>query len=144
MVTLDDSRADPSDDVIVNLATSLVGVLLLFPVAFRRPAALVYAVVPLVTGLGLALVFGALALGRLNSLTSASGALLIGLGIDFIIVCYGRYVEERQSGADHLAAAGGGRRPDRGRGAARRRHHRRDLLRLPGHRLPRPVGARAC
>ena len=103
MVTLHDSELIRGD-VIVNLATSLIGVMILFALAFRRAAAMVYAVVPLMTGLGMTLVFGAQALGRLNTLTSASGALLIGLGIDFIIVCYGRYVEERRSGADHLAA----------------------------------------
>lgn len=103
MVTLEDSELIRGD-VIVNLATSLVGVMILFGLAFRRAAAMLYAVLPLMTGLGLTLVFGAQALGRLNTLTSASGALLIGLGIDFVIVSYGRYVEERKAGADHLAA----------------------------------------
>jgi len=103
MVTLEDSDLIRGD-VIVNLATSLAGVMILFGLAFRRAAAMLYAVVPLMTGLGLTLVFGAQALGRLNTLTSASGALLIGLGIDFIIVSYGRYVEERTAGVGHLAA----------------------------------------
>ncbi len=91
-------------DAVVGISTSLVGVLLLFLIAFRRPAAVVFAFFPLVTGLGLAVVFVSFALGRLNSLTSASGALLIGLGIDFIIVLYGRYVEERSRGVPHGAA----------------------------------------
>jgi predicted RND superfamily exporter protein len=88
-------------DAVVGMVTSLIGVMLLFLLAFRRLAAVGYAFVPLVTGLGLALAFVALALGRLNSLTAASGGLLIGLGIDFIIVLYGRYVEERRQGRDH-------------------------------------------
>ena len=37
--------------------------------------------------------------GTLTSATSVVAALLIGLGIDFVIVSYGRYVEERRSGA---------------------------------------------
>jgi predicted exporter len=72
-------------DAVVGILSSLVGVMLLFLLAFRRPAALSYAALPLVTGLGLAFAFVSLALGRLNSLTAASGGLLIGLGIDFIM-----------------------------------------------------------
>jgi predicted RND superfamily exporter protein len=103
VVTLDDSELIVSD-AIVGIASSLVGVMALFLVAFRRRAAIVYAFVPIVTGLGLTFAFGALVLGRLNSLTSAFGGLLIGLGIDFIIVLYGRYVDERRAGLDHAAA----------------------------------------
>jgi predicted RND superfamily exporter protein len=90
-----------TDDALMGMVTSLVGVLVLFLIAFRRPATLAFAALPLVTGLGLSVVFVSLALGRLNSLTSASGALLIGLGIDFIIVLYARYVEERSRGSGH-------------------------------------------
>jgi len=103
VVTLDDSELIVSDAVL-GLGSALIGVMILFLLAFRRKAALVYAFVPLATGLGLTFAFGALVLGRMNSLTSAFGGLLVGLGIDFIIVLYGRYVEERQAGADHAAA----------------------------------------
>ncbi|MFV2071176.1 MAG: MMPL family transporter [Thermoanaerobaculales bacterium] len=103
LVALDDARLITSDAV-VGLASSLIGVMALFLLAFRRRAALVYAFFPLVTGLALAFIFGALALGRINSLTSAFGGLLIGLGIDFIIVLYARYVEERRAGASHHEA----------------------------------------
>ena len=45
--------------------------------------------------------FGLLAvtIGHLSSATSVCAALLIGLGIDFVIVSYGRYIEERRRGA---------------------------------------------
>ena len=56
------------------------------------------------TGLCLTFIFGAFVLGRMNSLTSAFGGLLVGLGIDFIIVLYGRYVEERLAGSEHADA----------------------------------------
>ncbi len=102
-ITLEDSRLITSDAV-VQVVSTMVAVLLVFLIAFRRPAALAFAIIPMVTGLGLAVVFVALALGRLNSLTSATGALLIGLGIDYVIVLYGRYVEERQLGASHEQA----------------------------------------
>jgi len=103
VVTLDDSELIVSDAVL-GMGSALVGVMLLFMLAFRRKVALVYAFVPLATGLGLTFAFGVLVLGRMNSLTSAFGGLLVGLGIDFIIVLYGRYVEERQAGADHAEA----------------------------------------
>jgi predicted RND superfamily exporter protein len=86
-------------DMIVNIATSALGVFLLFLFAFRRWGALLYAFVPLLGGLVLTFGFAALAFGALSSATSVVAALLIGLGIDFVIVSYGRYIEERRNGA---------------------------------------------
>ncbi len=103
MVALDDARLITSD-MVVGLVSSLVGVMLLFLLAFRSRAALVYAFIPMVTGIALTFSFGALVLGRINSLTSAFGGLVIGLGIDFVIVLYARYIEERQGGATHTEA----------------------------------------
>jgi len=103
VVALDDAKLITSD-MVVGLVSSLIGVMALFLLAFRRRAALVYAFFPLVTGIALAFAFGAVALGRINSLTSAFGGLVIGLGIDFVIVLYARYVEERRSGAPHEEA----------------------------------------
>jgi predicted RND superfamily exporter protein len=103
MIALADSDLITTD-AIVGVVSSLVGVMVLFVLAFRRVSAIGFAILPLVTGLALTIVFVSLALGRLNSLTAASGGLLIGLGIDFVIVLYGRYVEERQRGREHDAA----------------------------------------
>jgi predicted RND superfamily exporter protein len=103
IVALDDAKLITSD-MVVGLISSLAGVMVLFLLAFRSRAALVYAFFPLVTGIALTFAFGAIALGRINSLTSAFGGLVIGLGIDFIIVLYARYVEERQAGASHADA----------------------------------------
>jgi predicted RND superfamily exporter protein len=100
LVALDDARLITSD-MIVGVVSSLAGVMILFLIAFRRRAALVFAFFPLVTGIALTFAFGAVALGRINSLTSAFGGLVIGLGIDFVIVLYARYVEERQAGETH-------------------------------------------
>lgn len=88
------------NDMIVNIATSAIGVLVLFLIAFRRPGALLYAFVPLICGLVLTFGFAKLTVGSLSSATSGVAALLIGLGIDFVIVSYGRYIEERRRGAD--------------------------------------------
>ena len=87
-------------DMLVNIVTSALGVFLLFLFIFRRAGALLYAFVPLLCGLVLTFGFAALAFGKLSSATSVVAALLIGLGIDFVIVSYGRYVEERRGGAD--------------------------------------------
>ena len=86
-------------DVLTNVVTSMVGVLVLFLFAFRRFGPLLYAFVPLSCGLILTFGFTFLAFGELNAATSGVAALLIGLGIDFVIVSYGRFVEERQAGA---------------------------------------------
>lgn len=91
-------------DMVVNIATSVVGVLLLFLFAFRRPSALLYAFVPLLAGLVLTFGFAKIAIGSLSSATSVVAALLVGLAIDFVIVNYGRFVEERRNGASFEAA----------------------------------------
>lgn len=105
MIGLSDDKTIRKD-FIINLATSLVGVLLLFLFAFRRFGPLAYAFVPLALGLLMTFGFSAVYYGRLSVATSGVAALLIGLGIDFIIVSYGRFVEERKRGADlHQALA---------------------------------------
>jgi predicted RND superfamily exporter protein len=85
-------------DMILNIASSAIGVLLLFLVAFRRAGALLYAFIPLIGGLLLTFGFAKITIGSLSSATSVVAALLIGLGIDFVIVSYGRFIEERQKG----------------------------------------------
>jgi hypothetical protein len=58
-----------------------------------------YAFVPLSCGLILAFGFAGATVGTLNAITGGFAALLVGLGVDFVIVSYGRYVEERNRGA---------------------------------------------
>jgi predicted RND superfamily exporter protein len=85
-------------DALVNTVTSIVLVMIVFIWAFKKRSALVYGWLPLI--FGLLLTFGtAHLLGvTLNSATAGFGALLIGLGIDFSTVMYGRYTEERNRG----------------------------------------------
>lgn len=87
-------------DMILNLGTTIPSVLLFFWFTFRRPGALIYAMFPLFVGLFITFGFAELAVGSLSSATSGVAALLVGLGIDFVIVSYGRYIEERQQGAN--------------------------------------------
>ena len=102
-IALEDSRLIIKD-MGLGAVVALVLVVILFTLAFGRPTAAVIAFVPLMAGLVLTFGFAALALNKLNSATSAFAALLIGLGIDFIIVLYGRYLEERKGGATHRDA----------------------------------------
>jgi predicted RND superfamily exporter protein len=97
-------------DMVVNIASSLVGVLLLFLFAFRRASSVLYALLPLVCGLAFVFAFAFLTYGAISAATSGVAALLIGLGIDFVIVCYGRYIEGRNAGlgvAEALAEMSG-------------------------------------
>jgi predicted RND superfamily exporter protein len=87
-------------DLLWNLGTVIPTVLLFFWFTFRRPSTLIYAMFPLFTGLLLTFGFAEIAVGSLSSATSGVAALLVGLGIDFVIVSYGRYIEERQQGAN--------------------------------------------
>jgi hypothetical protein len=104
-IAIEDARLIRSD-IIVNSATSVLGVMLLFFFAFRRLATAQYAFLPLAVGLSLTFVFTAAALGRLNSATAGFAALLVGLGIDFTIVMYERYLELRRGGLGLEAATG--------------------------------------
>lgn len=98
MTAVDDARFIWRDGIVGGIS-SLVGVLLLFLFAFRRLGPLLFATLPLAAGLLLAFGFSYLSVGHLSSATSGTAALLIGLGVDFVIVSYGRYVDERRRGA---------------------------------------------
>lgn len=87
-------------DVIVNIVSSFFGVLALFLYAFRRGASVIYAGAPLALGLALTFGMAGAVYGTLSQASAGFAALLAGLGIDFITVLYGRYVDERNRGAD--------------------------------------------
>ncbi len=109
VITLDDT-ALIWRDVWVNAATSLAGVLILFWLAYRRASLLLLVFSPLLVGLSITFGFASLAVGVLASTTAGVAALLVGLGDDFVIVLYGRYVTERWRGASvegSLRAMGG-------------------------------------
>ncbi|HUF77493.1 MAG TPA: MMPL family transporter, partial [Thermoanaerobaculia bacterium] len=103
LTALDDYKLIKGD-MVRNIATSTLLVLALFLLAFRRLGPLLYAMAPLACGLVLTFGFAGVTVGTLSSATSGTAALLIGLGIDFVIVSYGRYVEERRRGAEMEAA----------------------------------------
>jgi predicted RND superfamily exporter protein len=91
-------------DIKFNLLFSLGAVSALYWLCYRRFAALLYSSVPLLVGqamtFGLAFFLLPWVSGSrgLNAASSAFTALLMGLGTDFVIVMYARYVEERRLG----------------------------------------------
>lgn len=85
-------------DAIYNTASSLILVLLITFLAFRAKSALIYGWLPLLSALFVTLFILKLFKGSINSATASIGALLIGLGIDFSTVLYGRFINERKSG----------------------------------------------
>ncbi|MFN7943581.1 MAG: MMPL family transporter [Thermoanaerobaculia bacterium] len=98
-------------DVAVNAVSSVAGVLVLFYLAYRRVSLLALVFSPLFCGLAITFGFASVAVGVLASTTAGVAALLVGLGDDFVIVLYGRYVAERRRGAsveESLRAMGGG------------------------------------
>jgi len=109
VIVLDDTKLIWSD-VTLNAVSSIGGVLLLFYLAYRRLSLLVLVFSPLFCGLAITFGFASLAVGVLASTTAGVAALLVGLGDDFVIVLYGRYVAERWRGASteqSLRAMGG-------------------------------------
>ncbi len=98
-------------DVKFNLLFSLFAVSALYWICYRRFAALLYSSVPLLVGQAMTFGLAFLLLAwlprvlpwfsdshGLNAASSAFTALLMGLGTDFVIVMYARYVEERRRG----------------------------------------------
>ncbi|MBI5043470.1 MAG: MMPL family transporter [Nitrospirae bacterium] len=87
-------------DMMLTFISSFFTILLLFYFAYRGFAILFYISIPLqmslVWSFGISYIF----LGQLNMVTVAFAAILMGLGIDFAIHIYNRYLEEIDKGAD--------------------------------------------
>ncbi|GEM_PF-2303266 len=83
-----------------TLITSLVGVLLLFGYCYRRYGVILYVGLPLVMIVCWTLGLAWLLFGKLNAISCAFAAVLVGLGVDYAIHIYNRYVTERVKGTD--------------------------------------------
>jgi hypothetical protein len=97
LVALADSELIKSD-MKLTAVLSFVGVLGLYLIGYRRLGALLYSSVPLMVGQILTFGVAFLVFGHLNSASSGFVAMVMGLGTDFTIVMYARYVEERRQG----------------------------------------------
>jgi len=91
-------------DMTVNSIASMVGVLLLYLWAYRRPSAMLYAAVPMTAAIVITFAMGVLVFGKLSAASTGFAALLAGLGLDFMTVLYERYVDERNHGAGVIDA----------------------------------------
>ncbi len=91
-------------DVVSMFVTSFGMVLLLFIIAYHRPLALVYVGIPLLAAETWTLGLGYLLFGRLNLLTATFSAVIVGLGIDYAIHIFSRYLDEKASGKESLQA----------------------------------------
>jgi len=91
-------------DMTLNSITSMIGVLLLYLYAYRRPSALLYAAIPMTAAIVITFGIGALTYGTLSAASTGFAALLAGLGVDFMTVLYERYVDERNRGASVVEA----------------------------------------
>ena len=87
-------------DMVNMFVTSFLFVLLLFAIAYRRPLAILYVGVPLLCAEIWTLGIGYLLFGRLNLLTATFSAVIVGLGIDYAIHIFSRYLDERAQGRD--------------------------------------------
>jgi len=96
-ITVDETKLI-RQDVARNLIFSLLAVSALYWICYRRFAALLYSSVPLLVGQAMTFGVAFFVLHSLNAASSAFTALLMGLGTDFVIVMYARYVEERRLG----------------------------------------------
>jgi len=95
-----EGTAEVHRDVYTTSIISFVAVLLLFVVAFRQPEALLFVAAPLVIGVVWTLGLTSLVVPHITQVTLTFAAILIGLGIDFSIHLYNRYLEEVRAGRD--------------------------------------------
>ncbi len=91
-------------DVISMFLTSFGFVLFLFVLAYGRPLAIFYVGFPLLCAEIWTLGAGYLFFGRLNLLTATFSAIIVGLGIDYAIHIFSRYLDERIHGRDVASA----------------------------------------
>jgi predicted RND superfamily exporter protein len=82
----------------VNFSVSLAGVVCLFVMGFRRRISIFYSLFPLMVSPLFTLGMFSPFLGHLSESTGAFSAIILGLSIDFIILLYSRYLEERNAG----------------------------------------------
>jgi uncharacterized protein len=99
-----DEMVTTQSDVETASKIALIGVALLFIIAYQGVVKPLLAVFCLLLGLSWTMGFTALTIGHLNILSVVFTTILIGLGIDFGIHILERFKEERQQGNEILPA----------------------------------------
>ncbi|MGI8821205.1 MAG: MMPL family transporter [Chthoniobacterales bacterium] len=93
-------------DIIITILGSVVLVGGVFFVGFHRWLPLIGMGFSLLLCCLVAIAAGLLIFGELNMVTVGFCAILIGLGVDFAILIFGRYQQARDDGLDHTTAVG--------------------------------------
>src|SRR5437763_4250292 len=91
-------------DIVITLLGSILLVSGVFYAGFRRWLPLLGMGISLLLCCLVALAAGLLIFGELNMVTVGFCAILIGLGVDFAILIFGRYQQARDDGEDHVSA----------------------------------------
>ncbi len=91
-------------DIVITLLGSIVLVGAVFYIGFHRWLPLLGMGFSLLLCCLVALAAGLLIFDELNMVTVGFCAILIGLGVDFAILVFGRYQQARDEGSDHTAA----------------------------------------
>ncbi len=91
-------------DIVITLLGSILLVSVVFYAGFRRWLPLLGMGISLLLCCLVALPAGLLIFHELNMVTVGFCAILIGLGVDFAILVFGRYQQARDDGEDHPAA----------------------------------------
>lgn len=86
--------------VLGTLLTSALSVLAFFGYCFRRYGVLLYIGIPLFMVISWTAGIGWMLFGQLNLVSCAFAAVLVGLGIDYSVHIYNRYIEERARGCE--------------------------------------------
>ncbi len=90
------------DDLVRSLSTTMILLVLVLTLYFRRLRSVVVIMTPLVMGVVWALAVAEFKYGHLNMITAFIFAVLLGLGIDFGIHFLNRYMECRHKGMNTL------------------------------------------
>jgi hypothetical protein len=93
-----DQKAQIQSDLALASSLAFALSLLYLLVHFRRPRAVAFVAMPLITGLLWTFGFAGFAFGTLNLLTGFIGAILLGLGVDHGIHLMSRFDAERANG----------------------------------------------
>ena len=92
------------NDVKVGLASSISLILVLLVIYYRKFIAIPLIILPLTTGIIWTIGLAAIVIGGLNLITIFLALILFGLGIDFGIHNFSRYLEARSEGTNHINA----------------------------------------
>ena len=87
-------------DIKSTLVFGVVGIVVLLTLYFRQPLAAFFVALPLVMGLIWAFAITYWVIGNLNTMTGFLFVILFGLGIDFGIHMFARYLEDRMDNMD--------------------------------------------